>query len=242
MANEQVSCASCAKQFPQRVGAGRPRKYCSDACRDRQGNPPRFGEHGPECHREFTCFWCEATYKPKRAGRTSCCSKECGQRWSQYKRHAGRRATFTVFKRRVKATPRMCRTCQCVEISKNQQRCQPCRTASAAASTAKSRERMRESGMLRAYRKARKLKLRGVSVEVVNPLTVLSRDKWTCQLCGVKTPRKLRGTYEPTAPEVDHILPIAKGGEHSYANTQCACRKCNLAKSATPMGQMRLFG
>lgn len=194
MAIEQVTCASCAKQFPQRIGAGRPRKYCSDACRTRQGKPPRFGEDGPECRREYTCFWCDAVFKPKKAGRTSCCSKQCGQRWSQYKRHAGRRATFTVFKRRSKvAAPRMCRTCRNVEIAKSQQRCQPCRDISAAASAARSRERMRDSGLLRAYRKARKLKLRGVSVEVVNPITVLSRDKWTCQLCGVKTPRKAQG-------------------------------------------------
>jgi 5-methylcytosine-specific restriction endonuclease McrA len=98
------------------------------------------------------------------------------------------------------------------------------------------------SGRRSAYRRARKLKQRGVTVEPVNPIRVLQRDNWRCQLCGMPTPRRLRGTYDDRAPEVDHIVPLAKGGEHSYRNVQCACRKCNLAKADTIKGQMLLFG
>lgn len=89
-------------------------------------------------------------------------------------------------------------------------------------------------------RRARKLRKRGVTVENVDALRVLERDGWVCQICGVKTPKRLRGTYDDRAPEVDHIIPIAAGGEHSYRNTQCACRKCNISKGSTPMGQLRL--
>jgi 5-methylcytosine-specific restriction endonuclease McrA len=98
------------------------------------------------------------------------------------------------------------------------------------------------SGSRAASRKARKLKQRGVTVELVNAVRILERDNWTCQLCGVKTPRKLRGTFDDRAPEVDHIRSLAEGGEHSYRNVQCACRKCNLAKSGRSKGQMLLFG
>lgn len=98
------------------------------------------------------------------------------------------------------------------------------------------------NGKRAAQRKARKIKKRGVTVEIVNDLHVLQRDGWRCQLCGVKTPKRLRGTFEDRAPEVDHIIPIACGGEHSYRNVQCACRKCNLAKGFVPLGQQRLFG
>lgn len=94
----------------------------------------------------------------------------------------------------------------------------------------------------KARRKAAKLKRRGAVVENVNPIEVFERDGWRCQLCGVRTPRKLRGTYSDRAPELDHILPISKGGEHSYVNTQCACRKCNGLKGDVPLGQMRLVG
>lgn len=94
----------------------------------------------------------------------------------------------------------------------------------------------------KARKKAAKLKRRGAVVENVNPIEVFERDGWRCQLCGVRTPRKLRGTYNDKAPELDHILPISKGGEHSYVNTQCACRKCNGLKGDVPLGQMRLVG
>jgi hypothetical protein len=76
----------------------------------------------------------------------------------------------------------------------------------------------------------------------IDPFVVFDRDDWRCQLCGVSTPRKLRGTYEPSAPELDHIIPVSKGGMHTYLNTQCACRRCNIKKGNKILGQMRLFG
>lgn len=88
----------------------------------------------------------------------------------------------------------------------------------------------------------RKAVLKSAKVESVDPFKVFERDGWECQLCGIKTPKSKRGTYDDNAPELDHILPLAKGGEHSYKNTQCACRKCNGLKSDKPMGQLRLMG
>lgn len=94
----------------------------------------------------------------------------------------------------------------------------------------------------RIQRRVERARLRVAKVENVDPTKVFERDGWRCQLCGIKTPRKLRGTIEPNAPELDHIMPVSLGGEHSYANTHCACRECNIAKGATPKGQMLLFG
>lgn len=91
--------------------------------------------------------------------------------------------------------------------------------------------------------KVRRVKQRLQTIEKVDSLVVLDRDGWICQICGKPTPKSLRGTGHADAPEVDHIIPIARGGEHSYANTQCACRQCNRGKSAKleykPMISMR---
>lgn len=100
----------------------------------------------------------------------------------------------------------------------------------------------KRSDEAKASRLAAKMRRRAAKVEAVNPIKVFDRDQWRCRLCGVRTPKRLRGTYEDRAPELDHIIPISMGGEHSYRNVQCACRKCNHAKGATPMGQMLLFG
>lgn len=94
----------------------------------------------------------------------------------------------------------------------------------------------------RAAKASRRAKKKGNGYESFNPFEVFERDKWTCQICRIKTPRKLRGTTNDNAPELDHIVSLAEGGAHTMRNTQCLCRKCNGEKGATTKGQLRLFG
>lgn len=82
----------------------------------------------------------------------------------------------------------------------------------------------------------------GVAYEPVSRLKVFDRDGWQCQICGCRTPRKLMGKNQPTSPELDHRVPMALGGPHTYANCQCACRSCNGRKGGTlVVGQLPLF-
>ena len=61
---------------------------------------------------------------------------------------------------------------------------------------------------------------------------VLERDHYRCQICGVKcNPNdKEWGHSGATYPTVDHIIPLAKGGTHTWNNVQCACGRCNSRK------------
>lgn len=68
--------------------------------------------------------------------------------------------------------------------------------------------------------------------ERLSPVAVFERDKWTCQECGVSTPSARRGTTALDAPELDHIMPLSRGGTHTYSNVQCLCRRCNMRKGA----------
>jgi 5-methylcytosine-specific restriction endonuclease McrA len=86
----------------------------------------------------------------------------------------------------------------------------------------------------------RRARRAGVPYQKVIPRRVLARDKWTCHICGCKTPERLRGTLKSTAPEVDHVVPLAMGGAHTYDNVRCACRSCNQAKGARWVGQRGL--
>lgn len=82
----------------------------------------------------------------------------------------------------------------------------------------------------------------GGEYEPVNTRRVFERDGWRCQICGVATPESLRGKNKPRSPELDHRIPLSKGGGHTYANVQCACRKCNGEKgNSTEVGQMSLW-
>lgn len=72
---------------------------------------------------------------------------------------------------------------------------------------------------------------------------VWERDGGRCQICGCSCPQSRRGTKHQNAPEIDHRVPLSKGGSHTYGNTQLACRKCNARKSNTSsIGQLPLLG
>lgn len=70
----------------------------------------------------------------------------------------------------------------------------------------------------------------GVVIGTVDSYAVFERDNWVCQFCGVEAPRHLRGTRHSLAPELDHTVPLARGGPHSLENTRCIHRVCNDAK------------
>lgn len=84
----------------------------------------------------------------------------------------------------------------------------------------------------KAARKKRKAIQRGAKVgQAFSYKQVFDRNGWRCQLCGKVTPEHKRGTISHNAPEVDHIIPLSKGGEHSINNVQTLCRACNGWKS-----------
>ena len=56
---------------------------------------------------------------------------------------------------------------------------------------------------------------------------IIERDEYTCQQCGNSTDQ------EPNLLlEVDHIIPVSKGGITSEENLQTLCWKCNRSKGA----------
>jgi len=59
-------------------------------------------------------------------------------------------------------------------------------------------------------------------IEIVDPLIIYVRDKGVCGIC------HRRVSCE--AFHVDHIVPLVKGGKHSYENTQLTHPRCNLLK------------
>lgn len=68
----------------------------------------------------------------------------------------------------------------------------------------------------------KRARLAGAWVEEVDRLVLLERDDGVCGICGQDV--------DPFAFEVDHIVPLSRGGPHSYANTQPAHPFCNNSK------------
>jgi len=65
--------------------------------------------------------------------------------------------------------------------------------------------------------------------------TVLARDHYTCQYCGLMPPRQQL--------TLDHVLPRSRGGKTVWENVVTACDKCNGRKgNRTPAeANMRLI-
>jgi predicted nucleic acid-binding Zn ribbon protein len=232
LATRQATCRTCGAQLPHTEKRGRPRKFCSTECL-------RFQKPALHDRKCAVCGKAFVTAKPNQRF----CSGEC------YRYQCNRRQRVRTYpptnrqiadslrvfvrvvipERKPMQGPPAPRVCACGHLLlKGCRLCVNCKAK-------------RRAVWMKTIRKANKMRKRGATVEMVNDLIVLARDGWRCHLCGVKTPSRLRGTYDDRAPEVDHIVPIAAGGEHSYRNTACACRRCNIAKGARPLGQLRLL-
>ena len=76
----------------------------------------------------------------------------------------------------------------------------------------------------------RRARLAGASeISAERRLAVFVRDDWTCQLCGLRVSQTLR-VPSPEAPVLDHIMPLARGGNHVPENLQTAHFLCNSRK------------
>ena len=71
----------------------------------------------------------------------------------------------------------------------------------------------------------------GAKYEPISFWTLYARDNGCCQVCSKELLREFRGDpRNPLAPTHGHIIPLARGGDHTYANSQLECLGCNLAK------------
>lgn len=60
--------------------------------------------------------------------------------------------------------------------------------------------------------------------------SVLARDSYTCQYCGL-TGKDLT---------LDHVVPRRLGGKHTWDNVVACCRRCNLRKADKPLHQSNM--
>lgn len=58
---------------------------------------------------------------------------------------------------------------------------------------------------------------------------VFERDNYQCKMCMCVVQKV--SIYAHDAAEIDHIIPISRGGPHTIDNAQTLCRRCNAIKS-----------
>ena len=95
------------------------------------------------------------------------------------------------------------------------------------------KKRMQAEGKIPGGCHRRRAKKYGCKYESgITRLRVIKMDNYICAICGkVCNPNDRRwGTFGPDYPTLDHIIPLAKGGSHTWDNVQCACGMCNSNK------------
>lgn len=80
-----------------------------------------------------------------------------------------------------------------------------------------------ESEHERRIRQCRPLKRKQLSAR--ERMHILRRDQFTCRSCGI--------SGVGVQLEIDHVVPLARGGSNAETNYQTLCRACNSAKGAS---------
>lgn len=240
------TCLLCGCLF---VASSSDRMYCSKRC----AGLVNFG-----CT-SSVCVHCGKHYTPKRSNRTTYCSRECafahkGQQ--AVARELGRLQQVRIVVQHVcmdcgehvKAKRLRCDECtKRVKREKQAQRdaanksietltCSECgKRFDTIYGVTNKRFCSVECGRVhsrRVEKAKRRARQRAVAYESIDPIAVFERDGWRCHICGGLTLPFLRGSIEPDAPELDHVVALANGGAHTWGNVACAHRRCNQDKGA----------
>lgn len=217
--NRKRICQQCGKEFVMaRHSLG---IYCSHKCHGEARSERARKELKPKVKKIWRCKVCGKKLDDYRVY----CGEECRK-----KKEVDRSFKYYQSKKVLKARP--CKECgeSFTPEYGNKRRTfcsKKCSNKYDARGNHKNRQRARRYG---------------VDYQYINHNKVFERDGWRCQICGKATPKGRRGTCYPNAPELDHRIPISRGGGHTYDNVQCACRECNGKKSnKNEAGQLPLF-
>jgi len=253
---EQRECPVCRRTFEGRnnqrfcpppkdwAGKGQPRSKCAKAydnakrrgtldellargtvgasfdC-DECGKRCTPGEDGVAPHaRRFCCRDCKWLWFKTDERSTEVAARKAKRRWNEAKRRLAAAQRGNPSRQWITG---QCHDCDKVFTA--------CRAASWSAHYCSS------TCQARAAKTRRRAVKQGAWVEDVRRTVVFERDGWTCQLCGDPVEPDIRYPDDQCA-SLDHIIPLALGGKHSYANTQLAHTLCNSLKGDRESGSM----
>lgn len=220
----QSICDQCGREF---VYGGRPRKFCSQACRI-------FARSVSVAIHCMRCKYCGASKwvseLPADSAEFEHCCAKC------YRDSIPQKVAHRLSSSKHIESCRVCGVLFCRLYGSKRNACSDqCYAEGLRIKRRAAKARCGSSARARA-------RAAGVFYQPVNVWHVFERDNWTCQICGRKTPKRYRGSYKSNAPELDHRVPLSLGGPHTYDNVQCCCRRCNITKGNTSSaGQLPLF-
>ncbi len=95
----------------------------------------------------------------------------------------------------------------------------------------------------REYDRKRRAQKYETKIEPIKEKLVFIRDGWICQICHKRVDKRFKYP-NPMSASLDHILPLSRGGTHTYANIQLTHWVCNISKKNNILlqgEQLRMF-
>lgn len=230
-------CARCGSSFERRIFT---KRYCSERCRRADEEARRLArrrDERPERLRHASqCRGCGASegmgWWIGRMAHPGAASARCHPCYLEYTRSRqnprGHGRLIGPPKPRPKkrrnnqaraerAASRRLVVCGCGEVSTRRNAsttCPTCARANQRAAEVRRRDAIRNGDA------------------TINWRDLGAYDHWNCHICGLYV-LPIAGTPdEPWGATVDHIVPLAKDGEHRWTNVQIAHRFCNIRRGA----------
>lgn len=162
------------------------------------------------------CAHCGAEFTPYRP-QNKFCSKRCSDNACYHRNAEDRAARVRAHYRRKKMAPRPCVECGVVFFATRVNRVicsESCR-----------RDRARAVGRRNFHRRRAAVSYRYTQRDIDR---LLARHRGLCAYCG-----------ENEATEIDHVVPIARGGVDGISNLLPSCQSCNRAKTDKLLSEWR---
>lgn len=228
-----TECLRCGSPTARKVPNGPSPSYCSPNCRSMASYERRRDEisarkrEGNRVLREATvkvCPQCSADFSPALSMKQRFCSEGCGRRWAKAN------------------NSKRCSIPDCGRAHRARGLCMKHYNETHGAN--RSRKGLPETRKrnLRIKTQRRRALMRDPSAEKVDRDVVGERDGWKCGICRKRVDNSIPWP-NPLSPSLDHIVPLSRGGDHTYANSRISHLVCNMQRSNRGGGeQLALIG
>lgn len=227
------TCKTCGKQWESTKA--RARDYCSRECGFQSPNRPTV--------KTYTCMGCGKEFKPRMNAYNKYCSRDCALR-----NRGQSPAMLENHKRQIEEGQKRRAIKKLMRLLANIQACPVCgnkyETTNVRRLYCSDRCGHRVHDQLKDLRRRSSMQENGPIDKGITAEKLMKRDKNTCHICGGKVDINA-DSNDGMYPTIDHIVPLSKGGAHTWGNVALAHRKCNTIKQAsliyeTTNGQLAL--
>lgn len=245
---QKGECIYCQKTFEVSPLNSEKQRYCSSKCRvyhyyeknpDKKPKRKTYTKQCDYCNEEF-----ETTSKIN-----SFCTKEHRNKYKEKEKNKNRTIKLYVYncencsKRGLSKRKRNYCSEQCYENHRNKKkrniesklkRCAYCNKWHRKKRKFCSKKCRNKYGKVSGWQKHNKRMIaarkNGQFDADIDIYKLIERDGGQCYLCGDVVLFELHYN-DAKYPTIEHVIPIAKGGTHSWDNVKVACRDCNSRKS-----------